>query len=323
MQYIIDTLLTSEEPSVRFLTRTRVLGEDPESAPLCQLQQEIRSSDRIQKLLSRRDDYGYIPPFHHAYRKWGGAHWILVSLAEIGYPPGDLSLIPMRDQVYETWLNTKHLAGVSVINGRTRRCASQQGNALYASLALGLADERVERLVQLLLGWQWPDGGWNCDRSPDADTSSFWETLIPLRGLGLYARITGDAKVWAATERAADVFLKRRLFRRVCDGAIINEQFIRLHYPCYWRYDILFGLKVMAEVGFITDCRCNEALDLLVSKRLSDGGWPAEERFYRVTSEAASGSCSPVAWGPTGKRRMNEWVTADALFVLKAAGRLA
>jgi hypothetical protein len=31
---------------------------------------------------------------------------------------------------------------------------------------------------------------------------------------------------------------------------------VKLHYPCYWRYDILFGLKVMAEAGFIRDGRC-------------------------------------------------------------------
>jgi hypothetical protein len=32
------------------------------------------------------------------------------------------------------------------------------------------------------------------------------------------------------------------------------------------------------------------------------------------------GSTSPVDWGGCG--RMNEWVTADALYVLHAAGRV-
>ena len=31
---------------------------------------------------------------------------------------------------------------------------------------------------------------------------------------------------------------------------------------------------------------------------------------------------SLVDWGGTSKLRMNEWVTADVLYVLKAAGRL-
>ncbi len=101
----------------------------------------------------------------------------------------------------------------------------------------------------------------------------------------------------------------------------MNPVFLRLHYPCYWRYDILFALKVMAESGFIGDPRCDEALDVLESKCLRYGGWPAEERFYRGSDGQGSGS-DQVSWGGASSRRVNEWVTADALYVLKAAGRL-
>jgi hypothetical protein len=87
------------------------------------------------------------------------------------------------------------------------------------------------------------------------------------------------------------------------------------------RYDILFALKVMAEAGFLSDARCREALDLLVSKELPDGGWPAEERFYRISDRPGSGR-ELVSWGGGDKKHMNEWVTADALGVLRAAGRL-
>ena len=69
------------------------------------------------------------------------------------------------------------------------------------------------------------------------------------------------------------------------------------------------------------DPRCKDALDWLESKRLPDGGWPAEKRFYRTTGKSGSGA-ERVDWGGTSRRRMNEWVTADALHVLRAAGRL-
>jgi len=78
--------------------------------------------------------------------------------------------------------DTKHLR---VIDGRVRRCASQEGYAVWCSLRLGFADSRTEELVSRLLRWQWADGGWNCDRHPEADTSSFMETLIPMRALAL------------------------------------------------------------------------------------------------------------------------------------------
>ena len=57
-----------------------------------------------------------------------------------------------------------------------------------------LADGRTDELVNRLLKWQWPDGGWNCDKRPEADSSSFMETLIPLRALALYASICGGCQ---------------------------------------------------------------------------------------------------------------------------------
>jgi len=189
-------------------------------------------------------------------------------------------------------------------------------------LRLGLADERSEQLAHSLRDWQWPDGGWNCDRKPSAVNSSFMESLIPLRALYLHARLTGQRASLDAAERAAELFLKRRLFKRQSDGELIRSDFIKLHYPCYWHYDILFGLKVMTEIGRVTDERCGEALSLLESKRRPDGGFPAEGKYYVTTSGTKSGR-SLVDWRGTNAARTNEFVTADALFVLKGAGRLS
>ncbi|HEX6036166.1 MAG TPA: hypothetical protein VFY83_17130, partial [Anaerolineales bacterium] len=257
----------------------------------------------------------------HPYSKWKGAHWVLATLADLGYPPEDESLIPLREQVYAWLLGTAHRKGVKMIAGRARRCASQEGNALFALLTLGLADERMEQLAQGLLEWQWPDGGWNCDKNPGAKHSSFMESLLPLRGLALHARLTGNRRSRKAAERAADVFLKRELFKRQSDGRVIDEEFITLHYPWYWHYDILFGLRVMAEAGWIEDQRCQAALDLLESKRLADGGFPAEKKYYQNSPKAKTGR-SLVDWGGTSRREMNEFVTVEALSVLKAAKRV-
>ena len=62
-------------------------------------------------------------------------------------------------------------------------------------------------------------------------------------------------------------------------------------------------------------------LDILEEKRLSDGGWPAEARFYQNTDETKS-NCDLVDWGGVDKRKYNEWVTVDALYVLMKAKRL-
>ncbi|MEK7468742.1 MAG: hypothetical protein AAB074_15130 [Planctomycetota bacterium] len=314
--------------------RVRVLGESATSPTNRALREEIRRSPRVRALLSARDREGRVEPARHPYAKWQGAHWVLLHLAELGYPPGDGALFPVRDQVLDAWLDPFYFAefeaksssqaygkhGVPVMQGRHRRCASQQGNALFAILALGLDDGRVPRLVERLLHWQWPDGGWNCDKNPSADTSSFVETIWPLRGLALYARKKSSKPARLAAARASDVLLSRHLFKRRSTGKPIHPEFSLLHFPSYWHYDILAGLRVMAAAGFVKDARCAAALDLLESKRLEDGGWPAEKRYYKV-GQALTLGADRVDWGGTSRRAMNEWVTVEALSVLQAAGR--
>jgi len=53
---------------------------------------------------------------------------------------------------------------------------------------------------------------------------------------------------------------------------------------------------------------------------LREGGWAAEERFVQPGSKRAPGFDN-VDWGGAAKTSLNEWITADALAVLAAAGR--
>jgi hypothetical protein len=96
---IIDALLRSDEPSIRWKVRVGVIGEDPDTRKIRDLREEIRSSPRAKALLAGRDRH-YA---HEAkvYSKYRGAHWTLAVLADIGYPAGDEALLPMRDQVLD------------------------------------------------------------------------------------------------------------------------------------------------------------------------------------------------------------------------------
>jgi len=316
---LLRKLLHSDEPLVRFKAITTLYSGSNNII----LQQELRNlatrSPLVTALLFECDKSG-VPPFK-PYTKWYGSHWILAVLADMCCPPGDQRLRPLQDQSLR-WLFPDDPPRALIVNGRVRRCASIDGNALYYSLKLGLGAELNTRLEERLLDWQWPDGGWNCDRRPEASNSSFMESLIPMRALALYSRESGDETAAAATERAAEIFLKRRLFRSECSGNVISGNFLQLHYPCYWHYDILFALKVLAEAGYTDDRRTSEALDILEARQLPGGGWPADRKYYRVSDAKVSGR-SLVNWGGTGKKKMNEFVTVDALYVLASFGRLS
>src|SRR5512140_2234322 len=155
---ILAKLLASDTPSIIYRTRLELLEEDPASPALAGLREQIRRSPLVTGLLSGREADGAIHNTH-AYGKWQGPHWTLACLAEIGYPPGDRSLLPLWEQVW-SWLDAERhfkFPSTLVIPGqeeRVRRCASQEGNAVWYMLKLGLADERVETLVGRLRQWQ-------------------------------------------------------------------------------------------------------------------------------------------------------------------------
>jgi len=123
MENVVKKLLESNEPSIRLRTRTEVLGESIESRTAREIQQEVKRSERVRALLSERKN-GILP--WHPYAKWYGAHWVLSALADLGYPSGDKSLIPLREQVYE-WLFSKghleYVEGTRPSLGRLSRFA--------------------------------------------------------------------------------------------------------------------------------------------------------------------------------------------------------
>jgi hypothetical protein len=99
--------------------------------------------------------------------------------------------------------------------------------------------------------------------------------------------------------------------------------FVALHYPAYRHYDVLGGLKAMAELDLIRTPRCSDALDVLESRELQGGGCAADGRYFEpspIVASVAHGA-DYVDWGGTSRKTPNEWITADALCVPHAAGR--
>ena len=73
--------------------------------------------------------------------------------------------------------------------------------------------------------------------------------------------------------------------------------------------------QVGLELG---DPRCADALALLESKRLPDGGFPLEEP-NAATADRVASRHSYAKWGPSGQRQSNPLISLTALGVLQAA----
>lgn len=322
---MVESLAASVDPVVAH--KASLLGGlDPGSAEAITMRDRIPGSPMARALLRVFEQDA--KTLHHTYRKWQGPHWTLTCLAMIDYPPADQALRPLVRQVHD-WLFSPHALEfpmTAIYRGqeqRVRHCASMDGNAIWYSVRLGLEDDRTRALVDRLIGWQWLDGGWNCDKRVEAAHSSFQESLIPARGLWAYGTAHEYAPACEAAQRVADLVLQRRLLWHQGDSSLIVPDWAgkpgpdRIHFPIQF-FDVLFALQVMADLGRLGDPRCSDALTLLEAKRLPDGGFPLEAPTVITAAHVVSRG-SYAVWGPSGVRRSNPLVTLAALDVLQRA----
>jgi hypothetical protein len=252
-------------------------------------------------------DYGV-----HAYAKWQGAFWRLISLVDLRVEPGHPGAVAAAEQTLAWVADAERLAEVEAlkIDGRVRRHASQEGRALQACLAVGVRDRRLEALAESLVATQWPDGGWNCDRHRECVHSSFHESWGPIMGLAAYGADEAAA-------RGAEFVLEHRVVFSHRTGKPAHSAFLRIRFPAYWHYDVLVGLRTLAACGRLDDPRASDALDLLESKCRPDGSWRVEGKWWKQPGSKGS-NVEAVDWGA----HASEILTEQARAVLRAAGRL-
>ena len=306
----VDWLLESDEPGIVAQAKRDLLDEQapPEAA-------RVLEGPKVRALLAGQQADGGFGT--NVYAKWGGAHWRLVSLVELGVPAGEPRCLAAAETVLAWLTGKRHRERIRVIDGLTRRCGSQEGNALAVCCRLGLADDpRVRLLAESLVEWQWPDGGWNCDKKASGYRSSFNESLPPMWALHEYWAATGETRSREAADRTAELFLEHRLFRALATGEPIRESFVTVHSPPFWHYDFFQALVVLARMGLADDPRAADGLDLLEERRLPDGRWRAGGRWWKAPGSKGS-NVEVVDWG-SGP---NELLTLHALRVLRAAGR--
>lgn len=305
----VQWLLARAEPAVRCLTLTDVLGEPHDHPEVVTARKAFADGPIARALLT--------PGPEHVYAKWQGAFWRLTTLVELGVSP-DQPAAHEQLRAVLSWLHGLERAGYPpVIAGRPRAHALWHGHALAAAVALDWPDQRdTAWLVERLLQWQWPDGGWNCDRHAQPACSSVHETLGPVWGLAAYHRSTGDAQAGQAVRRAADFFLERRLFRSRQTGSVIHPSWLQFRHPAYYHYNVLQALWVLRGTAWTADPRVDDAVELVATRRRPDGTWDANGRWWKRPGQ--TGPYVDVAdWGVA---RPSQFITLKALTVLASRG---
>jgi hypothetical protein len=208
---------------------------------------------------------------------WGGPNedrgllltfYTLVVLKDLGLDPASPQAGKMIDRVDKrlvfTWLDNRPF-----LHGETEPCI----NGRILGLGAYFKEPNVA-LANQLLGEQLADGGWNCE-APKSLRSSFHTTICVLEGLLEYERAgRKSAAVTKARKRAENYLLKRRMFRSLRTGEVIDQRWLRFSFPTFWHYDVLRGLDYLRNAGIKPDSRISEAMQTVIRRRHQNGRWP-------------------------------------------------
>jgi hypothetical protein len=243
--------------------------------------------------------------------KWTSSHYTLLELRNLGLAPGHPAARETVALILDHHKSRDGGLDPRVTVRRSDACVN--GMALNYAAYFGASEESLASVVDCLLSGQIADGGFNCRRGPEVRHSSMHTTLSVLEGITSYQAAGHHHRLddlLAARDSSVEFLLRHRLYRSEHTGAVIRPEFVRLHHPTRWYYDILRCLDALAAAQVPYDDRMADALGVLHRRRASDGRWPANRSYPGETH-------LPVT--PAGKP--NRWVTLAALRVLAAYPR--
>jgi hypothetical protein len=247
---------------------------------------------------------------------WNSTMHVLMLLREMGLDPASdqarraLSLV--REHV--TWQGGADYDGNPFFAGEVEPCINGQVAAVGAYFG-----QDVRSIIDRLLSEQLSDGGWNCEAENGSTRSSFNTTICVLEALLAHEQSVGSSpQVTAARLRGQEYLLERRLFRRLSTGEVIEQDrkgetfWTRFAFPTWWHYDVLRGLEYLRSAGVAPDRRVSEAIELVRSKRDSDGRWLLETLYPGVMPIEMGESVDwPSRWITLRALRVLEWYSAE------------
>jgi hypothetical protein len=301
MQWLLEG-----DPAIRWQTKRDLLAA-PESDWLADQQATLTTGWGAQ-LLAHQDADGrwgggiYSP-------KWTSTTYTLLMLRTIGIPHSCAAA------QHGAHLVIDELLGATMEEQFQRKLAECDrcivGMVLQIALYFGIADARIDAIVDNLLAELMPDGGWNCrrHRRPYPHHSSFHTTLNVLDGLRDYLTLGNGRRqqeVTAAEQGALELLLQHQLYKSDHTGEIINPKFTLFSFPPRWHYDVLRGLDYFARANAPRKARLQGAIDLLHERR-ADGRWPVQHKYTGKVFFEMEKLGGPSRWNTLRALRILRW----------------
>jgi hypothetical protein len=326
----LSWLLEPETPSVRYLTMRDLLDLPPEDSQLLAAQAAAHREGPIAAILASMDPAGFwVEPGSGYYPKYRGTVWSLINLAQLGaWAASDERIALACSYVLDHALAPGGQFSVNGSPSGTADCL--QGNMCAALLELGCDDPRLasafEWMARSVTGegiapMKYQDApvryyagkcgpvfacGSN-NKQPCA-----WGGVKVMLAFGLWPADRRTSLIQAAIQQGVDFFFSTDPARADYPSGYSDKpsgNWWKFGFPVFYVTDLLQILEALVRLGYGSDPRLANALDLLCQTQDSQGRWLLE---YDYTGKV---------WADFGsKKQPNKWVTLRALRVLKAVG---
>lgn len=239
------------------------------------LQDRIATEGWGHLILSKRNSDGHWGDRFYQ-PKWTSTHYTLLDLRNLNLPAKNKMVKETIELVLQ---NSIAEDGGIQLGPSTTQHSDICVNGMFLNYAsyFKISETKLQSIVDSILTEIMPDGGFNCRTTRSgAKHSSLHSTLSVLEGFTEFqkAGFTYRKKEIAeALKTGTEFILMHQLFLSDRTGQIIDKNFLKLTYPCRWRYDILRAMDYFQYAGVKWDNRMTEALNYLNKKLNKDGSW--------------------------------------------------
>lgn len=319
---VVDWLLEDNNPSVRFLTLTSLLGRSSEDQEVRKAKKAIMEQGIVPEILAKQNDDGTWGVPEKFYKdKYTGTVWNLLILAEMAANPEDQRIknacefILKHSQEPEGggFSYTSSKTGTGLPSGVVP-CLT--GNMVYTMIKLGyLDDNRVKKAIEWITRYQRTDDGvenppvgspYDRYKMCWGNHSCHMGVAKALKALTAIPPESCSEENTKKIDELVEYFLKHHIYRKSHNlNEISRPGWLKPGFPLMYQTDILELLDIFADLK-IRDSRIQDAVEIIKSKEMKDGKW-----------KLANSKNGEMVVNIEKKGMPSKWITLKALKVLK------
>ena len=321
---VLQWLLGEEDPSVRYATLTTLLDKHADDCAVQSARKAIMERGTVRQLLDLQNQGGWYSTDPNAFYtdKYRGTVWNLIILAELGADASDEKVRSSCEFIISHSME-RSSGGFSTAESRKTKQGLRNlvipcltGNMVFSLVKLGYGqDERVQKAIDWMCTYQRVDDG--DAKRPCGDMydrypycwgahSCHMGVAKALKGLAAIPSHARTVRINSKLDELVEYFLKHRIYKKSHDLSKVSKSgWLKFGFPLMYQSDVLELMDIMASLHVHSEA-LEEALDLIESKRSTDGTWKMQNSYndrFLVPIETLS--------------QPSKWITLRALRVLK------